>query len=47
MGGKWICVRVKFRLQDRENITTLWRVRGREVDLAASEYGFVGRMVRM
>ena len=39
--------RVRFRLQDRENITTLWRVRGRELDLAASDYGFVGGMVRM
>lgn len=46
MGRKRFCVIVGFRLQDLENITAVG-IRGREVDLAVSEYGFIGRMVRV
>ena len=36
-GSGFICFRVKFRLQDRGNITTLWRISRREVDLCHSK----------
>lgn len=46
-GNGFSYFRVGVQWQDSGNLTTLWRIRGREVDLAVSEYGFFGRMVRM